>query len=112
MSQNHHDESRRRFLRAGLLGAAAVPLSTLMVGRKAHAQSDMPKLAEDDPAAQALSYTHDYTTTDNPAHQEGAHCANCQLYTGDPNADWGPCSAFPGKRVNTQGWCSAWVKKA
>ncbi len=113
MSQNHLDRGRRRFLRTGLLGVAAVPLAGGLVTRRASAQDDMPRLSPDDPAAKALSYTHDASTaTGNAAFQEGAHCANCQLFTGESGAEWGPCSAFPGKLVNAQGWCSAWVAKS
>ncbi|WP_440997836.1 high-potential iron-sulfur protein [Arhodomonas sp. SL1] len=109
MSQSHHDESRRRFLRAGLLGVAAAPLGAALVSRQAQAQDDMPQLTEDDPAAQALSYVHDAAEAGG-ARTEGANCANCQLFTDRDGAEWGPCSAFPGKLVNRNGWCSAWVE--
>lgn len=55
--------------------------------------------------AKALQYTHESAMADK-------NCANCQLYTGDPAADWGPCAIFPGQDVATKGWCSAWVLKA
>ena len=104
MSHSDHDHSRRRFLRAGLLGAAAVPL-TAVVGRQAQAQ-DMPKLKESDPSAKVLNYVHDAADAGS-ARGEGEICANCQLFT--DNGDWGPCSAFPGKLVNRDGWCSAYM---
>lgn len=112
MTGNLYDSGRRRFIKTGLFAVAATPAAVLLFQRRAGAQ-DQPKLEESDPAAKALSYVHDASQAkDNAAFQEGAHCANCQLYTGDPEAEWGPCSAFPGKQVNAQGWCSAWVKKA
>ncbi|HKJ94696.1 MAG TPA: high-potential iron-sulfur protein [Gammaproteobacteria bacterium] len=110
MSQDQHSESRRRLIKAGLLGVAAVPLASLISTRRVQAAEDLPKLEESDPAAKALGYVHDASeASDNPAHAEGAQCAKCQLYTGDRNADWGTCSAFPGKLVNTKGWCTAFV---
>lgn len=113
MSANHHDDSRRRFLRAGLMGAAAVPVAGLLGGlRTASAQTDMPKLSEDDPAAKALNYHEDASEVSGGARSEGAICANCQLYQGSPDSEWGGCGAFPGKAVAANGWCSAWVEAA
>jgi len=109
MSDNHTDNSRRRFIRIGVLGAVAAPFSHLLLQEQARAQ-DLAKLDENDPQAKALNYVHDAAESNRPSPDQ--NCANCQLYTGDPGAEWGPCQIFPGKSVKAAGWCSAWVKKA
>jgi hypothetical protein len=91
------------------MGIAAAPLATVSLrGSNALAQ-DMPKLSEDDPQAVALNYVHDATEKDD-MREPGANCANCRLYLAERDAEWGGCTAFPGKLVNTNGWCSAWVQ--
>lgn len=77
------------------------------------AAEDMPILSPSDPQASALGYTDDASTVDAakyPQYAEGRACANCALYTaeGEP---LGPCSIFPGKRVNANGWCSVYAPK-
>ena len=75
----------------------------------------MPRLAEDDPQAQSLSYVHDANTVDSakqPRYKAGQICANCALYTGGEGSEWGGCSIFPGKAVNAAGWCGVYAPKA
>ena len=55
--------------------------------------------------AKALQYTHQSAKADQI-------CGNCQLYTGDPAAEWGTCAIFPGQEVASAGWCTAGVLKA
>lgn len=106
MSQHEKfDPRRRRVLGATAAAAVAVPV-TLFLNRGAQA-GEMPKLAEDDPAAAALNYVADASKVDNPARKDGAVCGNCNLYQGE--AEWGACSVFPGKSVAKAGWCVAWV---
>lgn len=79
------------------------------------AAGNMPRLEESDPQAKSLAYVHDATTVDAskyPQYSEGNVCENCALYTGEAGAEWGPCSIFPGKLVNAQGWCSVYAPKA
>lgn len=107
MSDNNFQNDRRRLLRGALMGVAAAPLVYAGVrGSQASAQ-DMPKLAEDDPTAVALNYVHN-AADKNDMRSEGANCANCALYQSN-DSEWGACSVFPGKLVNANGWCSAWV---
>ena len=102
--------ARRTFIQLSAVaaaGAVAVP------AREARAD-DMPKLAEDDPLAQGLKYTHDASTVDpatraNPAAEQS--CANCMLIQGADGDEWRPCQIFPGKLVAADGWCSAWAPK-
>lgn len=75
---------------------------------------ELARLEESDPTAQALGYVHDAADVDGsqqPRYEEGQVCANCNLYTADSSSeeDWGGCSIFPGKLVNANGWCSAYV---
>lgn len=77
--------------------------------------SDLPKLAEANPQAQALGYKNDTKTVDAgryPNHAPDQACANCALYSGQAGQEWGPCGIFPGNQVNANGWCSAYNRKA
>ena len=103
--------ARRKFLQLSAVAAAGLIVKP---GRDAHA-SDLPQLAEDDPMAQAMKYTHDASTVDpaarnNPAPEQ--NCANCALIQGNDGDTWRPCQIFPGKAVNANGWCSVWAPKA
>ena len=107
--KNSSRTSRRGFVKGALGVVAAVPLANVLRGRDAIAQSDLPKLSEDDPQAAALGYKHNAADAANAG--EGQNCSNCQLYNGG-DADWGPCSIFPGKAVSAEGWCATWVQRA
>ena len=100
--------ARRKFLQLSAVAAAGLVVNP---GREAQA-SDMPHLAEDDPMAQNMKYTHDVSTVDpamfkNPAPDQ--KCSNCALAQGE--GDWLPCQIFPGKAVNANGWCMVWAPK-
>lgn len=106
MSRQVIDRDRRRFMTA-VIAAPIVEIAGVSAARAA----DMPHLSLDDPQAKGLGYVHDAAKAeDNPAYQEGAHCANCLQWTGG-DAQWGGCKIFPGKAVNRSGWCTVWVKK-
>lgn len=99
--------ARRKFIQLSAVAAAGC---FVQPGREAFA-SDLPQLAEDDPMAVAMKYTHDASTVDpasraNPAADQ--KCANCALATSHEGA-WLPCQIFPGKAVNANGWCSVWA---
>ncbi len=53
--------ARRKFIQ---LSAVAVAGALAAPGRRAYAQDEMPKLAEDDAMATAMKYTHDASTYD------------------------------------------------
>ena len=102
--------ARRKFIQLSAVAAAGVIASP---SRQAVAQ-DAPKVAEDDPMAQGLKYTHDASTVDpstrpNPAADQT--CDNCMLIQGNDGDEWRPCQLFPGKVVAAAGWCSAWAPK-
>ena len=95
--------TRRKMLQVTAAAAAMVPLG-LLTTRKTFA-ADLPPVDPKDPQAKALEYVH---ASPKPEQL----CSNCQLYTGEQGAEWGPCAIFPGKGVNANGWCKSWVKKA
>lgn len=93
-----------------LLGGAA---AALQATRPAQA-ADLPHLTTTDPTAAALKYHADAKTVDpkeSPSYQAGQACNNCLQLQGSAGEQWRPCSVFPGKLVNANGWCSVWVKK-
>lgn len=95
--------SRRQALRLAGGATAIIPL-TMLTGHQALA-ADLPQVDPENATAKALEYVHASTNTEQ-------NCANCQLYTGEAGAEWGPCAIFPGKSVAAKGWCKSWIKKA
>jgi len=103
--------ARRHFIQLSAVAAAGC---FVRPGAEAKAQG-MPQLAEDDPVAQSMKYTHDASTVDaasraNPAADQT--CANCALVQGADGEAWRPCQIFPGKLVKAGGWCAVWAPKA
>jgi len=79
------------------------------------AQAAGAKVEETDPMAVSLGYKDDTTKVDEkkfPKHTASQKCANCQLFQGAPTDAQGGCPLFAGKQVASNGWCSAWTKKA
>ena len=94
-----------------------VPPAPADAGATAPQASGGEKLQESDPTAQALGYRHSADAVDPaeyPRFEPGQACANCSLYLAGQSSDpgWGGCSLFPGKLVDAQGWCNAYVAKA
>lgn len=105
---NAVNNERRKAL-VMMLGAAA----GATLGMPAMAQ-DLPHLAETDPTGAALGYKHDTTKVDGakyPTHKPEQKCLNCNLIQGKDGDTWRPCAIFPGKAVNADGWCAAYVIK-
>jgi hypothetical protein len=107
MSDNAIDTNRRNVLRMAAAGAVAVPLGSLLLHGTAHS-SELPHLSEDDPIAQGLSYVHDASTAPAGKRKDGTYCKNCNLIQAQ-EGEWRPCAIIPGKAVNENGWCAAWV---
>lgn len=103
MSRKTTDQRRRRFL-----GMAAAAPAVLVSGvpRAGAAESRLDPSSEQ---AKAMKYVHDASNAPADMRQEGATCANCIQWTGG-DAQWGGCKIFPGKNVNRDGWCTAWVQ--
>jgi hypothetical protein len=53
----------------------------------------------------------DASKTTDPKHKAGDNCSNCQFYSGGATGR-GPCQLFPGKSVNSKGWCVSHNPKA
>jgi len=105
-----HRCSRRNLFKLAGAGSLALLLPTMTRFGQAHAQE---KLDPADAQASALGYVHDTTTVDEgkwPTHEASQKCANCQLAQASGDEEWFGCAIFPGKLVNTNGWCSAWVQ--
>ncbi len=117
MSDKPMNQSRRDAVKLVLGGLATVPLLNLVGMAAAHAE-ELPHVdAATDPTALALKYHDDATQADRaaaarpglPADQQ--HCANCQFVLAN-EGEWRPCSLFPGKAINANGWCASWTLKA
>ncbi|MDT8409349.1 MAG: high-potential iron-sulfur protein [Wenzhouxiangellaceae bacterium] len=101
--------SRRNLFK--LAGAGSLALLLPMTSRlgSAFAQEH---LDPNSPQAKALGYVHDTNAVDEgkwASHDASQNCANCQLAQ-DSGGEWIGCAIFPGKQVNRNGWCSAWVQ--
>ncbi len=106
MSSPIADRRRRRFIRLAVAGAIAGPAAALL-GPGAVA-AGKPRLEPGSERAQPFDYTHDAESTDNPAREAGARCANCTHFHGDAASEWASCNIFPEHRVNANGWCTSW----
>ena len=103
--------ARRKFIQLSAVAAASCLVQS---GREARAE-DLPHLAEDDPMAVGMKYTHDAGTVDPASRAKPAAdqtCANCALVQGADGDEWRPCQIFPGKLVNAKGWCTVWAPKS
>ncbi|MDZ4814216.1 MAG: high-potential iron-sulfur protein [Pseudomonadota bacterium] len=104
--------SRRHFLATS--GAALLaPMSLALVSARVQA-AELPHLDEADATAAALGYRHDSTkvvAAKYPAHKPTQLCSGCTLVQGAATDVWRGCGIFPGKSVNTKGWCAAFAAK-
>lgn len=99
--------SRRQFIVLSATGAAALAFN----GR---VQAQTPLLPTD-PMAVALGYVSDHLKVNKAKfanYVTGSRCDGCMLYQGAPKSSSGPCQIMPGKLVDSNGWCSAFQKKA
>lgn len=125
------DSNRRSFMTVSAIGLAVVPLGSLLVSRHAEARTggvtrgstEIPKLPENDKQALALGYREDANLVDATKFNRGKDqlCQNCQLYSGSPGEQWGPCAIFSyrmdpklnrGYVVSVKGWCKSWAPRA
>ena len=104
---------RRDFLKHGSLTV----ISLAMLARSPHAPAQakaLPHVAENDPQAAALGYRNDAKKVDRKKFanfQPGKDCDDCVQFEGKKGETWGPCKIFPGKAVNSHGWCTAFQQK-
>jgi hypothetical protein len=74
----------------------------------------LPHVAAGDPMALALVYVESAKSVDAkkyPNFRPEQKCANCLQSNGKEGEAWVGCNLFPGKLVNSQGWCKAYVPK-
>lgn len=128
MSDHPSDPVRRHLIKMGAIGLCAVPTAHLLVSGIAQAakQPELPKgpseIDEADPQAASLRYKHDATEVDPKYKRDPSQiCANCQLYSGLPGSNWGPCAIFSYRidpqskqpyTVSAHGWCLSWGPRA
>ncbi len=74
----------------------------------------LPHVGAGDPMALALAYVDNAKSVDAkkfPNYKPEQKCANCLQSKGKEGDTWAGCNLFPGKLVNSQGWCKAYVPK-
>ncbi len=110
--------SRRDALKTLALGAG-----TLLVARaagagaaaaKPAAAGALPHVGPADPVGMALAYIESAKAVDAkkfPNFKPEQKCGNCLQSKGKEGEAWVPCNLFPGKLVNAQGWCKAYIKR-
>ena len=116
---NKPEVTRRRFLaQVAIAVPAGAALLDAIVTNTASAQAaaPLPKLELTDPSAVALLYVDDAAKVDrkNPLAARFApnqNCASCSQIQGKAGDEYRPCAIFPGKLVNSKGWCSVWAAK-
>ena len=125
----HTDSNRRNFIKISAIGLAIAPLTNLLTSTAVQAQArgkrDVPDeasaLSEDDQQAKALHYTENAATAKAGKRKGDQFCHNCQLYSGQADAEWGPCAIFSYRTnpqsnrsfvVSAQGWCQGWGPRA
>lgn len=105
--------SRRNLMKLAGAGSLLLLLPSLsrMPSGYVHAAE---KLDPESPQAKALGYAHHYEDVDTgqwDRYEPGQTCATCQLHLPNDDGEWLGCAIFPGKQVNRDGWCNAWVPK-
>lgn len=106
--------SRRTLVRhLALAAGAAAVLPTARSGAAAAAPAPAPApLDLKDPAAVAMGYVSDTAQIDpnkDPTYVSGNSCSNCLQLQGKVGDAYRPCTLFPGKLVNVNGWCKGWT---
>ena len=131
-NENLIDNNSRSFITRSVIGLAVVPLGSFLACQNAQARGsggvvgpskEIAKLPENDEQAMALGYRADAKLVDITKFKrgEGQSCQNCQLYSGSPDDEWGPCAIFSYRIdpilhknyvVSAKGWCKSWGPRA
>ena len=99
-----HSTQRRVFIMKVVGGASAFAVADAFAADPVSNE----KLTETDSYAKSMGFRMDTTKVDQkrfPRHTAEQKCSTCQLYSGEPKAEWGPCSFFGGRLVHKDGWC-------
>jgi hypothetical protein len=112
--------SRREALKGLALGAGTLLVAGVAAADAAKPAAApapaaaLPHVAAADPMALALAYVESAKSVDAkkfPTFKPEQKCANCLQSKGKDGETWVGCNLFPGKLVNAQGWCKAYVPK-
>lgn len=105
MSDDKPDTGRRKFLKAGAVMVASIPVATLVHQRQAFAKAK----AEDGHARDYVNNAADAEGHD--AYEDGERCDNCVFWAGEEEDGWGGCNHpdFRDVLVNAGGWCNVWA---
>jgi len=126
------NKDRRHFVIVSAIGLVVAPIGSLTLGGKAEARgstavtrvsTEIPKFPESDKQALALGYREDANLVDPTKFNRSKDqtCQNCQLYSGSPGDEWGPCAIFSYRIdprlnknyvVSSKGWCRSWGPRA
>ena len=116
-----NSQSRRKFLKNILVGAAVLPILNNMPTPVAVAQTIPDKaLDSSDPMASNFGYVMDNTKADKakyPKYTEGQHCKVCALFleggktVAGQTGEFGRCGLFTNGLVSANGWCNSFVPK-
>jgi len=105
-----NNPSRRRWIKAALLGLAATPLA-LKSAAPARADAAPPLLDETSASGKSIGYVADAAKVDvatHPRYQSGQTCRNCSQYLGEAGDRAGGCALVLGQWVLAGAWCDAW----
>jgi hypothetical protein len=96
--------NRRTFMFQLVAGGSALAFGRFSVAAEAKATV----LTEDDAYAKSMGFRLDTTQVDQakyPKHTVEQKCSECQLFSGEPGEQLGPCSFFGKRLVPVDGWC-------
>ncbi len=101
--------SRRVFMLQVIAGSSAVAAGAVSA-------QDKPKILETDAYPKSMGFKVDTNNVDKvkfPKHTAEQNCSKCQLFSGKPGEEYGPCSFYGGRLVPVGGWCRNFkIKKA
>lgn len=107
-----HSTQRRVFMMKVVGGASVLATAKAFAANPVSTE----KLTETDAYAKSMGFRLDTTKVDQKRftrHTVEQKCSTCQLFSGEPDAEWGPCSFFGGRLVHRNGWCRNFkIKKA
>jgi hypothetical protein len=101
--------------RRQLIQSAAILTPIAVTGCAVTSPNSELMLKADDPVARALLYypKSKDVPSDHPlatSHQPSQKCENCVHVREEVGRGERKCPTFPGRLVNSSGWCSVWAK--
>lgn len=108
--------NRRHFVLRLVAGSSVLAAPALQAAEEKKPRSTV-KLTETEAYPRSMGFKFDTTQVDAkryPRHDAATQeCSKCQLYSGEPGEEWGPCSFYGGRLVPVKGWCRNFkVRKA